>query len=365
MLKWVMNLRSGTILLFCLIPASTFGFQNHGVNKGFVINGTVHHDSIIDKKIILITQSDEIKDTLSITGDNFSFTGFLKEATYATLIINNKTFRFPLINDKVKIVITSIEKKRFVAKLSNSRIKENLDEYFKVDSENYADKYKALMSQGLNATDEGKMLIEAAMDSLITGFIDQCISKYKGLKDKDGYAIIIQDLTGFFGTRNYPKKIDEFFRLLPAEQRSGFYGKKIQTYLDQAYKIAPGQTIDFQFSDINGKQQSVKEFEGKFVLLEFWATWCGPCIELMPELKRIYQSGKMEIISVSIDEDIDKWKAKTPKLGMDWINIHSKQQENLKDKFFVNGVPHNVLLSQEGKVLKTNVTLTELERLIN
>lgn len=353
------------LLWIYLLPVVVLGFQKQE-SQGFGIRGIFPYDSIADKQIVLITQTREISDTLTVTSNNFYFEGVVSEPTYATLIIGQKRFRFPLTNDRIKIVIKNIQRTEYTVEYTKSKISDNLDRYFKVDSENYSDTYKSLLSEGLNAKDDiEKMLIEAKKDSLIAGFINKCISKYRNSNDRDGYAMIVYDLTDLFGTKNYPEKVDEFYKLLPAEQQRGFYGKKIQAYLNQSYKVAVGKYINFKFSDIHNHEKTLKDYQGKYVLLEFWATWCGPCIQLIPDLKRIYQSGKLEIISISIDEDLEKWKNKTPQLGMDWINIHFKQQDNLKDKFFVNGVPYNVLLSRDGTLLKTNVTLSELETLIN
>lgn len=353
------------ILLIYLIPSIALGFQKQELQYEFVLNGTVQYDSVVNKKIVLGTMTGEVRDTTILTNNNFTFKGTIREASNAVLFINDKKIRFELTNDKIKMTITDIKKREYTIEYEKSSIKENIDSYFKVDGEVYSDKYKELIAKGLNAkNDKEKMFIEKQKDSLITKFIDDCIAKYKNLKDKDGYHLIVYDLTGFFGTRNYPEKIEQFYKLLPTELQNGFYGNKIQAYLDQSYKIGFGQKIDFKFSDINNKEKSLSEYKGKLVLLEFWATWCGPCVALLPELRKIHKSDKIEIVSISIDEDIEKWKNKVPKLGMTWINVHFKQKEDLKEKFFVNGVPYNILLSQDGEVLRKNVTIAELEQIV-
>lgn len=359
------SLLKRNLLWIYFLPAVVLGFQKQE-SPGFVIQGTISYDSITDKSLVLITQTKEIMDTLRITDNSFSLKGVVNEPTYATLLINQKKFRFPLANDRIKIDIRSVRKNEFMVEYEESKIRDNLERYFKVDSEKYSDTYKNLIAESLNTkNDTERMMIEKRKDSLIVNFIDRCMSEYKRLKDNDGYAIIVYDLTNLFGTRSHPEKVEEFYKLLPTKLQEGFYGKKIRTYLNQFNQIEVGKRIDFKFFDIDNHEKTLKDYQGKYVLLEFWATWCGPCINLIPDLKRIYQSGKLEIISISIDEDLEKWKNKTPQLGMGWINIHFKQQDDLKDKFFVNGVPYNVLLSPSGTILKTNATLAELERLID
>jgi len=63
-------------------------------------------------------------------------------------------------------------------------------------------------------------------------------------------------------------------------------------------------------------------------------------------------------------DDIDQWKNKVPELEMSWNNIHYKQNENLKEMFFVTGIPYNILLSQEGNVMRKNIQISELNKLV-
>jgi hypothetical protein len=87
----------------------------------------------------------------------------------------------------------------------------------------------------------------------------------------------------------------------------------------------------------------------------------------MPLLKQVSEkNNKIQLISISIDEDLQKWNTKVKELGLNWINIHHKQNTiDLKQHFYISGVPYNILISQEGKILRKNIPVNELMELLN
>jgi thiol-disulfide isomerase/thioredoxin len=112
---------------------------------------------------------------------------------------------------------------------------------------------------------------------------------------------------------------------------------------------------DFSFTDFNGKGRRLSEYRGKHVLLEFWATWCGPCVWEIPNLQdayRKYQSRGFEILGLDNDEDFEKTKAFVAEKGIGWTQA---SRESIKDlitrRFRINSWPTTVLLDPDGKVI--------------
>jgi len=356
------------IIVLILITLTVISCSNVKEKTSFKITGTIDRNNIKAKEIILVTQTKEVQDTIEITSNNFEFKGKVSEPTNAAIIVGKKMIRFPLVNDKIELKIINAGNNEFEIKYQNSKVYENLQSYYYKESKEYIDKYKLLEEQKVKSTNDNiKYKIMISEDSLATDFLRQLEHKYKTGTDNSGYSIILNDLKGLIGTRNHPTEIENLYSLLPDNEQNGFYGTKIKTYLKQSSNIALGQKINFDFVDSNQKSYSLNQFKGKLILLEFWATWCGPCLSQIPILKQVSEkTDRIQIISISIDEDLSKWRTKISDLKMDWINIHYKQENiDLKKYFFINGVPYNILISKDGEILRKNITMSDLLELLN
>lgn len=112
------------------------------------------------------------------------------------------------------------------------------------------------------------------------------------------------------------------------------------------------------FSMANDKEELIKlsDFEGKLILLDFWASWCGPCIKEYPALKKAYsQFNKdgFEIVSISEDQTRDSWLKAIENNELNWINLW--QEEGSKaDPYLIygiNGIPDNFLIDKNGIIV--------------
>jgi thiol-disulfide isomerase/thioredoxin len=112
------------------------------------------------------------------------------------------------------------------------------------------------------------------------------------------------------------------------------------------------QAPAFSAIDTRGKTISLSEYHGKYVILNFWASWCSPCIEEIPALKRIrdsYSEDRLEIISITYDKDTMAFSRAVKKYNMNWIHIFGN--EDLIKKYGDQAVPMVYLLDDTGKVI--------------
>jgi peroxiredoxin len=134
-------------------------------------------------------------------------------------------------------------------------------------------------------------------------------------------------------------------------------GKELQQRLNASSLTAIGAVAPvFTQKDVDGKDVSLVDYKGKLVLIEFWASWCGPCREENPNLVKQYQTYKdkgFEILSVSLDSDKKSWVAAIAKDGLPWTHVSDlKGWNNEVGRLYgVRAVPASFLVGKDGKIV--------------
>ena len=135
------------------------------------------------------------------------------------------------------------------------------------------------------------------------------------------------------------------------------YAKKRAEAEEKAKKVqASGvEAPDFTLKDIKGNDFTLSSLRGKYVVLDFWGSWCGWCIKGMPEMKKYYEKykGKFEIVGVDCNDTEAKWKAAVEKHQLPWIHVYNPRQGGITEKYAIQGYPTKIVLNPEGKIVKT------------
>lgn len=132
---------------------------------------------------------------------------------------------------------------------------------------------------------------------------------------------------------------------------------------DEVKKTAEGaQYADFSFKDEKGNPVKFSDYlgKGKYVLLDFWASWCGPCRADIPHLKEVYEMYHpegFEIISVSMDEDKESWIKAINDEGLTWLQVSDLQafDGDLSKLYNFNGIPTCILIDPNGNIVTRNM----------
>ncbi|WP_343671092.1 TlpA disulfide reductase family protein [Chitinophaga sp.] len=327
-------------------------------------------------KVYLDYQSDGKNqvDSTVVKNGHFSFTGTVQELCYARMVFDHENkgrywvvnvgdrFYFYLANETYKVAITDSLKKATVTGSPTHKA------------------YAAFLSQigggFMNIIDSANQEMSAATDTAaIPAIRKKYDSKFAAMHEKerkfisahpDSYFSIVA-LTDV-ANKAPMSEVEAMYKGLSERVRTTTPGKEMQSRITAAHTIKVGLAApDFEQPDVNGKPIKLSDFRGKYVLVDFWASWCHPCREENPNLKKaygVYKDKGLEVLAVSLDDRQTRnaWIKAIETDGLPWVHVSDLKgwQNQVAVLYGIRAVPQNYLVNPEGKIVAQNLRGPEL-----
>ena len=311
-------------------------------------------------------------DSVEIQNGSFAFQGVADSARVVYLAFESKNgerFRKPFVleNGAINIAIDSLMQMT----VSGTKQNEILSAYNTQKDAFYA-----------NANEEfQKLSAEVEADSSKTENLNKRmeeIQKEDVASDIDFAIKNVNSIVGtfVFTTTFHGMSIEEKESIL-SKMNDNFKSvkrvKEIMTAIETEKKTAVGQIYtDFSLPTPEGGMLALSELVGKtdFLLIDFWASWCSPCIRSFPELKSFYQKykgSKLAILGVSLDDNDANWHSAIETYQLQWYHISDLKgwKSAGAAHYAVNSIPATVLINKEGEIVGRNLTIDQMDKMLS
>ncbi|MEI6755193.1 MAG: TlpA disulfide reductase family protein [Paludibacter sp.] len=343
-------------------------------DSSFTINGSVEQKELNDKKVFLrerISREWKTIDSTTITNLKFTFKGVIDTSKITYLVYQspqNKRVRqaFVLENGNIFVSVDTSGFMTFKGTAQNEKLQtyQNLKNEFNKKVDKFVDSRKDSIK-----TPEQK----AAFDKETQKFNTEEVGIDKKFTIENINSLVGNHvfMNSFFGFSLTEK--EEIVKLMNQETKNVKRIQEIIADMEVEKKVAVGQS----FTDINlltpsGQNLALSDLVGKtdFVLVDFWASWCGPCMEFLPELQAFYAKHKgtsFEIYGVSLDDSKDAWVTAIKSHKIEWKLVSDLKGWKCEGAraYAVNSIPCTILIDKNGKIVGKNLSISELEKILS
>lgn len=367
----------GLIIIVLTLTSSGKTFAQE--NKEFIISGRIA--GIGNTKVLLGNKPKggysagfniRYSDSCFSKDDHFTFKGHVDEPSFFSIEVPGVARGWiPFIIENKKIQITGNKDSIYNSIVSGSSQNDIYDHY----RENI---YSPLVRKAARIYDDIEKLKKINDTAAVKRLENEATAIYNKEIAVSRLRFIEENLDNYGSLHELSishedtDSIKKYYVKLSAELKSSTLGKNMRYRLFEYPELIrlKKPMPHFSLPDSANRTWSIADFHGKYVLLDFWASWCGPCLDELPEVKRIdslYRSKGLQVIGISLDTKRKLWTESIIYHKIPWTNLSDLEGADSKVAVLLNvtAIPSKFLLDPDGNILLMHTSLSEIEKLLS
>jgi thiol-disulfide isomerase/thioredoxin len=359
------------IFLLLFIATAERGIAQQNPSGQFVLHGKILNQQ--DGLVYLSysnAKGERVRDSVELKNGAFEFKGRIKEPSIASFWGNIKSRNVDDPNyttiflEPSSMKLTATDGQFKIAQITGSKSQSEY-QIIQLQLEKIRSRWKVVMDTLSAANKRSNFEYQALRDWVLEPYFAEVREVDLNFFDKHPTSYVTAYRLRFMLTGLTTDSIKMFYARFSQKVKESEYGKYVTAELDKRkLGVIGSMAKDFTTTDIESNKLSLSDFKGKYVLLDFWASWCLPCRKLNPHLKELYATYKdkgFEVIGVSDDDrNPDAWKKAVVEDALPWkhilrgakmVNGRPDLSADISAGFNISSLPTHVLIDPNGKII--------------
>lgn len=322
--------------------------------EGFTLTGDISDLDVTEIQFMYHGVDGEHKDTLMVTEGKFKAEGVVAEPQFVMLLSPEARLQKVFYIENADMKITGVKDSLDVTGSDIQDTYEVLENRITAHRANAMKIYEKAQSALTAGDSVNAMAYQSEFDSLYRA--EPHIRKQFVLDYPDNFAVL-NELLNWINESNLTEAHAIYDQKVSAHLKSTKMGQQVAERMDNLERVMVGKMAPlFSQQDLSGNEVGLSDYKGTYVLLEFWASWCGPCRAENPNLRAEYMKYKdkgFDILGISLDDKKDRWVKALKEDDLPWTQVSDLEgwSNEAATQYGIRAIPANFLINPEGQIV--------------